>query len=73
MPIVAPRFDDISKLEPHQHYMMDILTAAPNLAGIPMVSVPCGEINGLPVGIHIMADHLQERKMLTAAANVEEI
>ena len=73
MPIVAPRFDDISKLEPHQHYMMDILTAAPNLAGIPMVSVPCGEINGLPVGIHIMADHLQERKMLTAADNVEEI
>jgi aspartyl-tRNA(Asn)/glutamyl-tRNA(Gln) amidotransferase subunit A len=73
MPIVAPRFDDISKLEPHQHYMMDILTAAPNLAGIPMVSVPCGEINGLPVGIHIMADHLQEIKMLTAAANVEEI
>lgn len=72
MPIVAPRFDEISELEPHQHYMMDILTAAPNLAGIPMVSVPCGVKNGLPVGIHIMADHLGEGKMLTAAAGVEE-
>jgi aspartyl-tRNA(Asn)/glutamyl-tRNA(Gln) amidotransferase subunit A len=71
MPIVAPRFDEISKLEPHQHYMMDILTAAPNLAGVPMISIPCGEKNGMPVGIHIMADHLEEGKMITAAAGVE--
>lgn len=67
MPIVAPRFDEIEELEPIQHYMMDVLTVAPNLAGIPMISVPCGLANGLPVGMHIMADHLQEGLVLRVA------
>ena len=73
MPVVAPRFDEIELLEPIQHYMMDILTAAPNLAGIPMVSVPCGEAYGMPVGLHLMADHLEEHKMLKAAWEVVQL
>jgi aspartyl-tRNA(Asn)/glutamyl-tRNA(Gln) amidotransferase subunit A len=71
MPVVAPRFDEIAELEPIQHYMMDILTVAPNLAGVPMVSVPCGESDGMPVGLHIMADYLGEGDMVRAAAAVE--
>jgi aspartyl-tRNA(Asn)/glutamyl-tRNA(Gln) amidotransferase subunit A len=71
MPVVAPRFDEIAELEPIQHYMMDILTVAPNLAGVPMVSVPCGESDGMPVGLHIMADYLGEGDMIRAAAAVE--
>ncbi len=71
MPVVAPRFDEIAELEPIQHYMMDILTVAPNIAGVPMVSVPCGESHGMPVGLHIMADHLGEGTMIRAAAAVE--
>ncbi|UCD45394.1 MAG: Asp-tRNA(Asn)/Glu-tRNA(Gln) amidotransferase subunit GatA [Candidatus Bathyarchaeota archaeon] len=67
MPVVAPRFDEIEEMEPIQHYMMDVLTVAPNLAGIPMISVPCGEVGGMPVGLHLMADHLQEGKMIRAA------
>ena len=67
MPVVAPRFEEIERLEPLQHYMMDILTVAPNLAGIPMISVPCGEADGLPVGLHLMADHLQEGRMIQVA------
>lgn len=73
MPVVAPRFDEIEQLEPIQHYMMDILTVAPNLAGVPMVSVPCGEIGGLPVGLHLMADHLEEHQLLKAAWEVEQL
>jgi aspartyl-tRNA(Asn)/glutamyl-tRNA(Gln) amidotransferase subunit A len=72
MPVVAPRFDEIAELEPIQHYMMDILTVAPNLAGIPMVSVSCGKSEGMPVGIHLMADHLDEHKMLQVAMEVEK-
>ncbi len=72
MPVIAPRFDEIAELEPIQHYMMDILTVAPNLAGIPMVSVPCGESDGMPVGLHLMADHLGELKMLQVAREVEQ-
>jgi len=73
MPVVAPRFDEIEELEPIQHYMMDILTVAPNLAGIPMVSVPCGVSEDMPVGLHLMADHLQEHTMLRAAWEVENL
>ena len=71
MPVVAPRFDEIEEMEPVQHYMMDILTVAPNLAGIPMISVPCGEIEGLPVGLHLMGDHLSESEIIRAASSVE--
>jgi len=71
MPVVAPRFDEIANMEPIQHYTMDILTVAPNLAGVPMVSVPCGESHGMPVGLHIMADYLGEGDMIRAAAAAE--
>ncbi|MEM7825348.1 MAG: amidase family protein, partial [Candidatus Aenigmatarchaeota archaeon] len=72
MPIVAPRFDEIEKLKPIEVYSMDILTVAPNLAGIPMISIPCGFVRGLPVGLHIMADHLEERKVIQVAYTFEE-
>ncbi len=71
MPVVAPRFDEIADMEPIQHYMMDVLTVAPNLAGIPMASVPCGQSGGMPVGLHLMADHLGEGEVIRAAAAVE--
>lgn len=73
MPIVAPRFDEIEKMEPIQQYMMDILTVGPNLAGIPHISVPCGFVDGLPVGMHIMADHLQEKNILRVAYTFEQV
>jgi aspartyl-tRNA(Asn)/glutamyl-tRNA(Gln) amidotransferase subunit A len=73
MPVVAPKFDEIEKLSPIQHYMMDILTVAPNLAGIPMISVPCGSVNGLPVGLHIIGDHLQEKRIIQVAHAFEEV
>jgi aspartyl-tRNA(Asn)/glutamyl-tRNA(Gln) amidotransferase subunit A len=72
MPVVAPRFEEIAGLEPLQHYMMDVLTVAPNLAGVPMVSVPCGACGGLPVGLHLMADHMREDLVLRAAGAVED-
>lgn len=73
MPVIAPRFDEIEKLEPIEVYMMDILTVAPNLAGIPMISIPCGLVNKLPVGLHLMGDHLQEGKVIQAAYAFEQV
>ncbi len=64
MPVIAPRFDEIKKLSPIENYMMDVLTVAPNLAGIPMISVPVGNVNKMPIGLHLMGDHLQEGKIL---------
>jgi len=71
MPVIAPKFSEISKMSPVQQYMMDILTVAPNLAGVPMVSVPCGKAHGMPVGLHLMADHLDEGKLITIASGLE--
>jgi aspartyl-tRNA(Asn)/glutamyl-tRNA(Gln) amidotransferase subunit A len=71
MPVVAPRFDEVSGMEPIQHYMMDVLTVAPNLAGVPMISVPCGRIDGMPVGLHLMADHMEEGDLIRAAHALE--
>ena len=72
MPIIAPKFEEIEKLKPIEVYAMDILTVAPNLAGIPMISVPCGFVNNMPVGMHVLGDYLQEGKILQIAKNLEE-
>lgn len=71
MPVIAPRFDEIEKLSPIEVYMMDVLTVAPNLAGIPMISIPAGKVDKMPVGLHLMGDHLQEGKILKIAYNFE--
>jgi len=71
MPILPPKFSEIERLKPIQHYQMDVLTVPPNLAGIPMISIPCGNVGRLPVGIHLMADHLNEGKIFEAASALE--
>ncbi len=67
MPIVAPTFEEIKKLTPLQNYAMDILTVAPNLAGLPHITIPCGESNGLPIGIMITGPHFAEQKIIQVA------
>tara|TARA_Y100000310_G_scaffold345531_1_gene466086 strand:- start:20003 stop:21286 length:1284 start_codon:yes stop_codon:yes gene_type:complete len=64
MPIIAPTFAEIKKLTPLQNYMMDILTVGPNLAGLPHLSVPCGFVNKMPVGMLIIANHWDEKTMI---------
>ena len=71
MPIVAPRFVDIALLSPAQHYKIDILTVAPNLGGFPHLSIPCGTVEGMPVGLHIIGDHLNEGKLLQLGSWLE--
>lgn len=71
MPILPPKFDEISALEPVEMYAMDVLTVGPNLAGMPHLSFPIGFIEGLPVGLHILGNHLTEGKLLQVAYNLE--
>jgi aspartyl-tRNA(Asn)/glutamyl-tRNA(Gln) amidotransferase subunit A len=47
--------------DPLQMYLADILTVAPNLAGIPALSQPCGFTkSGLPIGLQIIGPALGE-------------
>ena len=71
MPIIAPTFGEIKKLSPLEEYAMDLCTVPANLAGLPHASVKVGEHKGMPVGLMITADHLQEKKMMQTALAVE--
>lgn len=78
VPILPPKFDEISKLSLLQNYMIDILTVGPNIAGLPHMSVPSGFANvkgtkgtKLPVGMMFIGDHLQEGKVLRAGDGVK--
>ncbi|MEM3211943.1 MAG: Asp-tRNA(Asn)/Glu-tRNA(Gln) amidotransferase subunit GatA [Candidatus Micrarchaeaceae archaeon] len=73
MPILPPKFSEIEKLEPAQIYGVDVLTVAPNLAGVPTISVPFGSVSGLPVGVQLIADHLQEQKLIALGSLLEAI
>ena len=54
--------------DPLEMYLSDIYTITASLAGIPGVSVPCGNSSaGLPIGMQILASHFEEAKMLKLA------
>lgn len=58
--------------DPLKMYLIDINTVLANLAGIPAISIPIGFKNGLPIGLQIMADEFQEKKLLDAAELLEK-
>ena len=53
--------------DPITMYLNDIYTIGANLAGLPAMSVPCGFVQGLPVGLQIIGPHFGEARLLTAA------
>ncbi len=53
--------------DPIQMYLNDIYTIGANLAGVPGVSIPCGFVRGLPVGMQICGPHFAEGKLLNVA------
>ena len=59
--------------DPLQMYLTDIMTVAVNLAGIPAVSIPAGSIEGLPVGLQLMAAQKQDKALLQIAQAAEEL
>ncbi len=50
--------------DPLTMYLSDIYTIAVNLAGLPAISVPCGETDGLPVGLQIIGPQFSDTKIL---------
>lgn len=67
VPMPAPTFDEIKKLTPVQCYAIDQLTVAPNIAGLPHMSVPCGKSGNLPIGMMITGPHFSEQKIIQVA------
>jgi aspartyl-tRNA(Asn)/glutamyl-tRNA(Gln) amidotransferase subunit A len=59
--------------DPLQMYLTDIMTVAVNLVGVPAISIPCGEADGLPVGLQLMARQRSDRDLLAMADATERI
>lgn len=71
-PNTAPKLGKNNK-EPLKMYLSDIYTVAANLAGLPAMSIPCGkDKKGLPIGLQIMADCFEEKKMINVAYAYEQ-
>jgi len=58
-PDVAFKFGECSN-DPMKMYLSDVTTVLPNLAGLPAISVPCGKAEGLPVGLQLISNPLNE-------------
>lgn len=59
--------------EPLQMYLVDVYTVSVNLAGLPAMSVPCGSVNGLPVGMQILGKPFDEETVLRVAQGYERM
>ena len=71
-PTTAPKIGD-SLSDPLKMYLGDIYTISVNLAGLPGMTVPCGmDKNGLPIGLQLIADCFNEKKMIQTAYTYEQ-
>ncbi len=71
-PTTAPRLGE-SLSDPIKMYLGDIYTISVNLAGLPGISVPCGtDSRGLPIGMQLIGDCFQEKKLFRAAYAFEQ-
>lgn len=66
MPCVAMKLGESDKY-PMFGELMDVLSEQSSIAGICGISVPCGFVNDLPVGVQLMAPMFEEDKVLSAA------
>lgn len=71
-PTTAPLLGK-SLTDPLKMYLGDIYTISVNLAGLPAISLPCGvSSNGLPIGLQLIGDCFQEKKLIRAAYTYEQ-
>lgn len=68
-PDVAFKFGENAD-DPIKMYLEDIYTVLANLVGIPAISVPMGDKNGLPFGMQLMANRFEEKQLFSAAKHI---
>jgi aspartyl-tRNA(Asn)/glutamyl-tRNA(Gln) amidotransferase subunit A len=68
----TPAFKAGERADPLSMYLCDLMTIPVNLAGLPALSLPCGFADGLPIGLQIIGNVLQESKVLRVAYAYEQ-
>ena len=59
--------------DPVKMYLEDIFTVTLNLAGLPGMSLPAGfDQNGLPIGMQLIGNYMQEAKILNVAHKFQQ-
>ncbi|MBD3282124.1 MAG: Asp-tRNA(Asn)/Glu-tRNA(Gln) amidotransferase subunit GatA [Candidatus Portnoybacteria bacterium] len=61
------------KEDPLSMYLSDIYTVTVNLAGLPAISVPCGRVDKLPVGLQIIGPQFKDNLVLSIAQSYEQL
>ncbi len=59
--------------DPLSMYLSDIFTVSAPIAGIPALSMPCGEVHGMPVGLQIMGKWFDEKTIFQVASFYENL
>jgi aspartyl-tRNA(Asn)/glutamyl-tRNA(Gln) amidotransferase subunit A len=59
--------------DPVTMYLNDIYTIGANLAGLPAMSIPCGFVNDLPVGLQLIGPHFSEAQLLAVAHGYQRV
>lgn len=72
-PTVAFKLGEKSGGDPVSMYLSDIYTISLNLAGLPGMSVPAGQLNGLPAGLQLIGNYFQESKLLNVAHQFQQV
>jgi len=57
--------------DPIEMYLSDIYTIGVNLAGLPGMSLPVGQVGNLPVGLQLVGDYFSEAKLLNVAHQLQ--
>jgi aspartyl-tRNA(Asn)/glutamyl-tRNA(Gln) amidotransferase subunit A len=68
----TPAFKIGEKADPLEMKLADVCTIPINMAGLPALSLPCGFLNGLPVGLQMIGRPFDEATLFRAAASYEE-
>jgi aspartyl-tRNA(Asn)/glutamyl-tRNA(Gln) amidotransferase subunit A len=71
MPTIAFKLGE--KSDPLSMYLSDILTVPANLAGIPAISVPCGTVENMPVGLQVMGRPFEDERVVDVAYAYEQV
>ena len=66
-PNTAFKFGSKGTQNPVELYLEDLFTISSNLAGLPAISIPHGQVNSLPTGLQLIGNFLKEDQLLNAA------
>ena len=58
--------------DPVAMYLNDIFTIPANLAGLPGISVPCGQVDNLPIGMQLVGNYFNEAQLLNVAHQFQQ-